>query len=163
LPIVRGIHERLKDLPAAEKLPPPSGSQPSAVRELAAKVARLTAGDTALCRAVADLAAAVESCPYAADRLREFDRRLAADLAAGLQHRKAASGPAPITLADVPAEFRERYVGSGGEYLVRAFARESLWDYSALERFTTAAAAVDPEATGRAFGTLEGLWVMKVG
>ena len=60
-------------------------------------------------------------------------------------------------LDDVPAELRERYVGIHGEFLVRAFARDSLWDYPALERFTTAASAADPEATGKAFRTLEGL------
>ncbi len=163
LPIVRGIHDRLRDLPAADRLPLPSGSQPAATKELASRVERLAAGDTALARAVAGLAAAVENCPYAVDRLREFDRRLAADLAADLNQLKAVSRPAPITLDDVPPAFRERYVGANGEYLVRAFARDSLWDYPALERFTTAASSVDPEATGRAFGTLEGLRVMKVG
>jgi predicted RND superfamily exporter protein len=60
-------------------------------------------------------------------------------------------------------DLRDRYVGTGGEYLVRAFARESLWDYDSLGRFTTAAAAVDPKATGKAFRTHEGLKQMKVG
>ncbi len=63
----------------------------------------------------------------------------------------------------MPPELRERYVGANGEYLVRAFAKDSLWDYQALEQFTTAANAVDPEATGKAFRTLEGLRQMKIG
>jgi predicted RND superfamily exporter protein len=60
-------------------------------------------------------------------------------------------------------ELRERFVGANGEYLVRAFARESLWDYAALGQFTDASQAVDPNATGKAFRTLEGLRQMKSG
>src|SRR5581483_12352757 len=37
------------------------------------------------------------------------------------------------------------------------------WDFDALRRFTAAAAAADPDATGKAFRTLEGLRQMKVG
>ena len=114
-------------------------------------------------RAAARLATAIEQSPDAADRLGQFDRRLAADLAADLHQLKAVSRPAPITLDDVPPELRERYVGANGEYLVRAFASDSLWDYAALERFTAAASTVDPEATGKAFRTLEGLRQMKGG
>ena len=39
-----------------------------------------------------------------------------------------------ITPADVPVELRERYLGANGEFLVRAFAKESLWDYAALKQ-----------------------------
>jgi predicted RND superfamily exporter protein len=60
-------------------------------------------------------------------------------------------------------ELRERYVGANGEYLVRAFARESLWDYPALQQFTKAAEGADPQATGKAFRTREGLAQMKIG
>jgi hopanoid biosynthesis associated RND transporter like protein HpnN len=163
LPVVRTIHDRLAGLPAADRLPTPTGSDPTAVRELAAKVARLAGRDTPLSRAATDLARAVENCPYASLRLRQFDRRMAADLAAELHQLKAVSRPAPITESDVPVELRERYRGARGEYLVRAFAKESLWDYAALTRFTAAASTVDPEATGKPFRTLEGLRQMKVG
>jgi predicted RND superfamily exporter protein len=88
---------------------------------------------------------------------------MAADLAAELHQLKAVSRPAPITEDDVPAELRERYRGARGEYLVRAFAKESLWDYAALSRFTAAANTVDPDATGKPFRTLEGLRQMKRG
>src|SRR5205085_7791159 len=87
----------------------------------------------------------------------------AAGLSAELHQLKAVCRPAPVTADDVPPELRERYVGANGEYLVRAFARDSLWDYHALRKFTVAAAAADPEATGKAFRTLEGLRQMEVG
>jgi hypothetical protein len=144
-------------------LPVPPGSSPDAVKELAAKVGRLAAGDSALSRAVAGLVSAVERSPSPEHRLREFDRRLGADLAAELHQLKDVSRPVPITPDDVPAELRARYVGANGEYLVRAFARASLWDYHSLQRFTTAANTVDPDATGKSFRTLEGLRQMKIG
>ena len=76
---------------------------------------------------------------------------------------RACRDPRPITLEDVPPELRERFIGANGEYLVRAFAKESLWDYAALQQFTSSAQTVDPESTGKAFRTLEGLQQMKSG
>jgi hypothetical protein len=163
LPIVRAIHAALEPFPAPGALPVPGGSSPIEVRRLATRVAALAASDTRLAQSASRLAAAVAQSSEAGDQLRGFDRRLSADLAAELHELKGVSRPAPVTSADVPAELRERYVGAGGEYLIRAFARESLWDYAALERFTAAAAAVDPESTGKSFRTLEGLRQMKRG
>jgi hopanoid biosynthesis associated RND transporter like protein HpnN len=164
LAAVRVIHAKLSALPPAEKLLPPLPTNAPALRAAAERVARL-AGNTPLSPAVSDLLRAVDSLPadLATARLREFDRRLSADLAADLHHLKAVSRPAPITMADLPHDLRERYVGADGQYLVRAFAMESLWDYDALQRFTAAAATVDPEATGKAFRTLEGLRQMRRG
>ena len=55
--------------------------------------------------------------------------------------------PAAIRLDDLPRAFRERYVGSGGEFLVRAFAADDLWQFDKLDRFTAVATTVDAEAT----------------
>ncbi len=162
LPVVRSIHARLAGLPPPAELPPPVGSDPVAVRDLLTRLARLS-HDGALTQSLASLARALDSSADAADRLRAFDRRMASDLAEELHQLKAVSRPVAVTLDDVPGELRERYVGAGGEFLVRAFARDSLWDYEALERFTAVAAAADPEATGKAFRTLEGLRQMKRG
>jgi hopanoid biosynthesis associated RND transporter like protein HpnN len=159
LAAVRAIHDRLARLPPADELPAPVGSDPATVRDLAAKASALPP----LAASADALRAAIDDTPDAADRLRHFDRRLAADLAAELHHLRSVSHPIPIIEADVPAGLRERYRGANGEYLVRAFARDSLWDYAALERFTAAAAGVDPEATGKSFRTLEGLRQMKAG
>ncbi|MFO0826107.1 MAG: MMPL family transporter [Gemmataceae bacterium] len=165
LPVVRAIHARLAELPPPDRIPAPGGSDPLTVRMLALRVSQLAGSDTALSLAANALRDAVEACPdpAAAVRLKEFDRRLAADLAADLHQLKSVSRPLPITLADVPVELRERYLGGHGEFLVRAFARDSLWDYPALQRFTTAANTVDPEATGKAYRTLEGLRQMRLG
>ena len=163
LPVIRAIHTKLESLPPGGKLPASAGSSPSTVSKLAERVSTLAASDTALSRSALRLAAAVEQSPNAEENLRAFDRRLSADLAAELHQLASVSRPALVTLEDVPSEIRERYVGANGEFLLRAFARDSLWDYAALERFTTAASTVDPEATGKSFRTLEGLRQMKRG
>jgi uncharacterized protein len=163
LPAVAAIHAKLANLPPKEKLPVPSGSDPAAVRELAERAAQLAGSDTALSLAVTDLAQAVSESPNVAARLRDFDRRLVSELAAELHALKAVTRPAPIALADVPSELRERFVGANDEYLVRAFAKDSLWDFAALQTFTTAAQTADPGATGKSFRTLEGLRQMKSG
>jgi hopanoid biosynthesis associated RND transporter like protein HpnN len=163
LPVVHAINAKLEPLPPAKSLPAPTGSSPLMVSKLAGRVATLAGSDTALSRAAARLVTAIEHAPNSVDQLRAFDRRLAADLAAELHQLKSVSRPAPIMPDEVPLELRERYLGVNGEHLVRAFARDSLWDYGALERFTNAAAAVDPEATGKSFRTLEGLQQMRRG
>lgn len=163
LPIVQRIHDRLAGLPPTDNLPVTLGSDALAVKELAATIARLAERGSSLAQSAADLVAAIDHSPETAMRLREFDRHLVADLSSELHQLKAVSQPKAISFDDVPVELRERYIGAHGEYLVRAFARDSLWEYDALQRFTTAATEVDTEATGKAFRTLEGLRQMKLG
>ena len=99
----------------------------------------------------------------ARDRLRAFEQRLAVDLAEDLHRLRDVATPEPIALADVPPEFRERYIGRNGKWLLRVFARDCLWDFAPLERFARQVQTVDPEATGKPFATVEGLKAMKNG
>jgi predicted RND superfamily exporter protein len=68
-----------------------------------------------------------------------------------------------LTVADLPPELRERYIGKGDKWLLRIFARDCLWDYGPLRTFTAQIHTVDPEATGKPFSTLAGLRGMKHG
>lgn len=165
LPKVKAIHEKLAGVPALDKMPRPMGSSAEDVWKQAAVVGQLGWADASLSSAMAELRRALDATPpdVAAVRLREFDRRLLRDLAADLHRLRSVCHPVPITLADVPTELRERYVGANGLYLVRAFAKDSLWNYDALRGFTDAAGTVDPNATGKSFRTLEGLRAMKSG
>jgi uncharacterized protein len=96
-------------------------------------------------------------------RLQEFEQRLAGDLAEDLHRLREVATPQPIALADLPTAFRDRYVGKSGKWLLRVFARQSLWEFPELEQFTQQIQAVDPSATGKPFGTVEGLRSMKNG
>ncbi len=99
----------------------------------------------------------------AARRLQDFEQRLTGDLAEDLHCLRDVSTPAPIALADLPAELRERYLGKSGKWLLRVFAKDCLWDYAPLAHFCQRMQAVDAEATGKPFATLEGLRAMKHG
>jgi hopanoid biosynthesis associated RND transporter like protein HpnN len=166
VPAVAAIHERLKHLPKAESVSAPAGSDPDRARDGALRVQRFAGSDTTLSLAAGELISALNglgSAGASRERLRHFDQHLVADLANDLNRLKAVSRPAPIVESDLPAELRERYIGANGEYLVRAFAKDSLWDFDSLTHFTAAVERADPAATGKAFRTREGLQQMKVG
>lgn len=95
--------------------------------------------------------------------LQEFEQRLAGDLAEDLHRLREVATPEPIELADLPVALRDRYVGRSGKWLLRVFARQSLWEFPQLEQFTREIHAVDPTATGKPFSTVEGLLAMKNG
>ena len=50
-----------------------------------------------------------------------------------------------------------------GKWLLRVFAKDCLWDHEPLQQFVQDIRAVDPEATGKPFGTLEGLQSLRSG
>lgn len=99
----------------------------------------------------------------AGERLQRLDERLAEDLAERLHRLREVSTPAPIHLSELPAPLRDRYVGKNGTWLLRVFARDDLWNFEPLERFTQAIREVDAQATGKPFSTVEGLKAMKNG
>jgi hypothetical protein len=96
-------------------------------------------------------------------RLQGFEEHLAGDLAEDLHRLHEVATPESITLADLPPDLRVRYVGQSGKWLLRVFAKESLWEFPQLEQFTRQIQDVDPSATGKPFGTVEGLKAMKNG
>ena len=99
----------------------------------------------------------------ASRQLQVFEEKLAGDLAEDLHRLREVSTPRPIELSDLPPDLRERYVSPHGKWLLRVFAKDCLWDFGPLEHFTEQVRTVDPEATGKPFGTVEGLKAMKDG
>jgi hopanoid biosynthesis associated RND transporter like protein HpnN len=99
----------------------------------------------------------------AGKRLQEFERRMTGDLVDNLQQLRAVSTPAAITVADLPPSLRERYLGRSGQWLLRVFAKDCLWEHGPLQNFVDKIRTVDPEATGKPFSTLEGLQSLKDG
>jgi hypothetical protein len=118
-----------------------------------------------LCAALEEVGAKLRAKePYlAAARLAQLEGWLRRDLAEDLHRLRDVSTPAEITVADLPACLRERYIGQSGKWLLRVFGKESLWEYGPLKAFVQSIRTVDPEATGKPFGTLEGLRAMKYG
>lgn len=172
IPLVAEIHRRLARLPRRgtpiRHLAPDMDDFQQDLDGLLASLRPMAGGPkvwSELTTAMHQLQQSLAHTPaaMAAPRLQQLDERLAQDLAEGLHRLKDVSTPTPITLADLPAAVRERNVGKNNTWLLRVFARDDLWDFEPLEHFTNKIRAVDPEATGKPFGTVEGLKAMKNG
>jgi hypothetical protein len=173
--LMRDIHKRLRHLPArGQPIPHPRPSERAVKTELVCLMGQLrplaeSAGHPLLTdldrslRRLHDQLANQEVARIAEQRLQQFDERLAGDLAENLHRLREVSTPAGIALADLPPQLRERYIGQTGKWLLRVFARDCLWDFEPLEQFAQQVQTVDPEATGKPFGTVEGLRGMKNG
>jgi hopanoid biosynthesis associated RND transporter like protein HpnN len=175
LGLLRDIQSRLRYLPEAGLLP--GHSRPSS-REL----------KTELICLIGQLQPLADSCPQpllwdlrrsltalydklgeiptavtAEQQLQDFEEKMVADLAADLRQLREVSNSERISLADLPAALRERYIGRTGKWLLQVYGKESLWDFGPLENFAKQIQTVDPDATGKPFGTVEGLRSMKNG
>lgn len=81
--------------------------------------------------------------------LEPFQQALMADFASKLQLLQHNVHPAgPLTVENVPAYLRERFVGKSGRYLLQIFARENIWEREAMETFVTQLQEVDADITG---------------
>jgi hopanoid biosynthesis associated RND transporter like protein HpnN len=172
LPLVADVEQRLRKLPRrgariAHTPPDVAGLRAdlgTLIRGLASHAER-SSSLAGLNQALLDLDRELSriSADLGAKRLQRFDQRLAEDLAENLHRLREVSTPTPITLGDLPDGLRERYVGRNGAWLLRVFARDDLWDFEPLKHFTTKIQEVDPQATGKPFGTVQGLAAMKNG
>jgi hopanoid biosynthesis associated RND transporter like protein HpnN len=173
LPLVSEIAGRLRNLP--ERGAPIPHARPNrarlleAMERLANRLGPLASGCPLLGDLRGELAQlfqqlqSIRDVRLSEERLQDFEERLAGDLAEDLHRLRDVATPRAIMTADLPAGLRERYVGKTGKWLLRVFARECLWDFEPLESFTRQIQTVDPEATGKPFGTVEGLKSMKDG
>jgi hopanoid biosynthesis associated RND transporter like protein HpnN len=101
--------------------------------------------------------------PLAKERVHAIETRLIADLVADLYRLRSVAAAKTIDMNDLPENLRERYIGQSGTWLVEAYAKENLWEMAPLETFVQQIRTVDSEATGKPFGTLEGLQSMQRG
>ena len=159
---LRDIHERLAGLPSRHAAIPHERPNAVSLRQQLARVAATKVElPDALRAGLWKLFDRIEGADEG--QLQAFDERLAQNLAEDLHQLADVSTPEPITVAELPPPLRERYVSPKGKYLLRVFAKGCLWDYQPLEHFTRRIKTVDPEATGKPFGTVEGLKAMKDG
>jgi hopanoid biosynthesis associated RND transporter like protein HpnN len=180
IPLLADIQRRLSDLPkrgaVIPHLRPKSHALLSCLNNLAHKLQPLTASArgsngkpstllTDLRESVWNLHRQILLLPAETvdKRLQQFEQRLAGDLAEDLHRLREVATPEAIALADLPPALRDRYVGQNGKWLLRVFARQSLWEFPQLEQFTQQIHTVDSTATGKPFGTVEGLRSMKNG
>ena len=60
----------------------------------------------------------------------------------------AISEPSPVTPFDFPESLRKRFVSDQGDWLLRVFPKEEIWDEVPLTNFVKDVRTVDPEITG---------------
>jgi len=60
----------------------------------------------------------------------------------------ASADPEPVMPEDFPEALRERFVSDDGQWLLRVFPAEQVWDEEPLAQFVSDVRTVDPEATG---------------
>jgi predicted RND superfamily exporter protein len=80
--------------------------------------------------------------------LSALDRALRSDLPERLADFERLLGASPITLEDLPAALRERWINDDGQQLIEIAPRENLNDNEAAARFVTEVRDVLPSATG---------------
>ncbi len=164
LPWIERIARPLDYLPRREQATAHARPDGEALRQEVAKAAAL-ADDPRLRESLRklELALAARPAEVREEMLAACERKMSGDLWDGLRRLRDSATPRPIVLDDLPVDLRERFVGSSGKWLVRAFANDDLWDIDKLAGFVDRAHTVDPEATGKPFGTLEGLRTMTSG
>lgn len=86
-------------------------------------------------------------------RLAEYQHRVARDWLAVLWALRAMAAPAGPSLQDLPAALRTRFVGRNGEFLLRVYGDERIWDMHPLEQFVAQLESVDPQITGHPIQT----------
>ena len=99
----------------------------------------------------------------AEEHVQDFEENMTRDLACDLHRLRDVSTPESISLADLPPALTERFIGKTGRWLLQVYAKDCLWDFEPLQHFAQQIHTVDPEATGKPFGTVEGLLAMKNG
>lgn len=81
-------------------------------------------------------------------RISQYQQQVAGDLLDRLRWLQTASNPQPPTRADLPAGLVSRFVGSGGQRLLKIYAKENTWNLANLESFVREVRSVDPNVTG---------------
>ncbi|MBI2584444.1 MAG: MMPL family transporter [Rhodospirillales bacterium] len=88
-------------------------------------------------------------------RIQDLERRMLTALPGRLQALNAALSAGPVTLADLPAGFKEYYVAADGRARLIVYPKDDMQDHQALARFVAAVRGVAPAATGAPVVILE--------
>ena len=134
--------------PGAAAPPPDDAARQVALARLQASAAAAAAheGNPGARRLAEELARFQEVATPAARA--ELERRLLGTLPALLARLRQALGAGPVTLADLPASLRARWLNAAGQARVVAAPAAPLTDNAALAAFAEAVLAVAPQATG---------------
>lgn len=80
--------------------------------------------------------------------LQDYDRHLMNDLDDKVDLMRDNAAGSPMQISDLPTDILDRFVGKNGEYLIRVFPQEDIWEPKLLGKFVTDLISVDPHAVG---------------
>ncbi len=69
--------------------------------------------------------------------------------------------PIPVTVMDIPALVRQRFLGMDGRFAIEVYPRENVWERKAAERFIREVRSVAPDVTGTPVLNLEYLRLLR--
>ena len=151
--LVQGYHTELANLP--DEPPPPQGVVPATIGQSLERFEQFLSdqNDDVSLRLAASINTALDELDQISLRdqlmfLGEFQYRMAYALLAQFQAIASASNPDPVTIDDLPAELRHRFVSADGKWLLQIFPQDQIWDMEPLERFVNEVRTIDPDATG---------------
>jgi hopanoid biosynthesis associated RND transporter like protein HpnN len=99
-------------------------------------------------KTIQQLAAILQNLAPGAIDLRSLEKRLLSTLSGRLEALRESLDAAPVTLADVPADLRARFVDGRGRVRLEIFPRADVREPEQLRRFVTEIRSVAPRATG---------------
>ncbi len=77
---------------------------------------------------------------YQAELFADFQKKLT------VLRKNLESGPMIVT--DLPRELQDRFIGTGGTYLLKVFPRGNIWGREGVQEFVSEVRSVDPDAIG---------------
>jgi hopanoid biosynthesis associated RND transporter like protein HpnN len=80
--------------------------------------------------------------------LQGFEKALMQDMKDKFETLRANVNTRPMQVDDLPRDLVQRYVGPGGQYLIRVFPSQDIWEPAFLGRFVHDLRSVDPDAIG---------------
>jgi uncharacterized protein len=93
--------------------------------------------------------------------LKEFQGGMFAELPSRITQLRASLDAAPVTVADVPPQLMQRFIGKTGKYLIQVAPKEEIFARTPLKRFLDDVRSVDPTATGEPVMVYESMTVLR--
>lgn len=157
---IRSIRLFLNQMPA--ELPTATPVDPQPVRQQLEESFRLlenvpAANARATRTAINSLLTTLDDLSPEAQRelLQHWQQRSSRDLYFQVQDLRNATNLEPVTIADLPQALVSRYLSPHGDWLLKIYPSEPIWDIEPLTRFVEQVRDVDSEATGTPLQTYE--------
>ncbi len=91
----------------------------------------------------------------ASQRLSAFSKTLFVDYRKKMDNLKRSAHPTPVTMEELPADFKNRFVAADGRVSILVYPGVDVWQREAMQTFLTEMRRIDPKVTGNAVHMFE--------